>query len=140
MRARKKGRIKKKYYFEAELFPASIPLALSKYEPELNQIDLTNILAPQSKNIYLVKVNGESMIDENIYDGDILIVDKNEVPKDGSIVIAALNGELTVKTFRLIEGKPYLFSANKKFLPIEIGELMQFEIQGVVKHVIKNLI
>ncbi len=140
MRAKKKGKIKKKYYYEAELFPASIPLSPANYEPELIQIDLTNILAPIPKNIYLVKVNGESMIEENIFDGDILIVDKNEKPKDGSIVIAALNGELTVKTFRIIDEKAYLFSANQRFLPIEIGELMQFEIQGVVKHVIKNLV
>jgi DNA polymerase V len=87
----------------------------------------------------MVHVNGESMIDENIDDGDILIVDSGAQPYDGKIVVASLNGELTVKTFREKKGRAWLISANKKFLPIEIGELVQFEIQGVVKHVIKKM-
>jgi len=79
------------------------------------------------------------MINENILDGDILVVDRKETPRDGKIVIASLNGEMAVKKFKIIEGKVYLYSANEKFLPIEISGLMEFQIQGVVKHVIHNL-
>lgn len=139
MKAKNKLNLKRKYKFEAELFPASIPPGMVESIGELETIDLNELLAPRPNHVYMVRVNGESMIDENIFDGDILIVDRNENPQNGSIIIASLNGELAVKTFRIIKGKAYLISANQKFLPIEIGELMQFEIQGVVKHVIRNL-
>jgi DNA polymerase V len=64
-------------------------------------LDLNLHLAPNPKDIYLVRVNGESMIDEKIYHGDVLIVNKNEKPKDGKVVIAALNGEMAVKNFQI---------------------------------------
>jgi len=101
--------------------------------------DLNSVLAPKPDDVYLVRVTGESMINEGIFDGDILVVNKNDKPKDGKVVIAALNGEMAVKTYREIEGKVYLFSANDKFLPIEILPFWQFDIQGVVKHVIHDV-
>lgn len=138
MKARKKHEIKKRFAFEAPMLSAAFPAGLSPKSAD-QTLDLNHYLAPRPQSIFMVRVNGESMVDENIQDGDILIVDRNARPEDGLVVIAALNGEMAVKTFRVIDGKAYLFSANKKFLPIEIGSLMQFEIQGVVKHVIRNL-
>lgn len=79
------------------------------------------------------------MINESIFSGDLLIVKRNEQPKDGKIVIAALNGEMAVKIYRVMEDGIYLFSANDKFLPIEIKPFWNFEIQGVVKHIIHNV-
>jgi len=102
-------------------------------------IDLNTLLAPNPKNLYLVQVSGQSMINENIYNGDILIVDKNETPKDGKIVIASLNGDMFVKTLRIKSNKIYLYSANSQFLPIEILPDFNFVIQGVVKNVIHSL-
>lgn len=102
-------------------------------------IDLNSFLAPNPKNLYLVQVSGQSMINENIYNGDILIVDKNEIPKDGKIVIASLNGDMFVKTLRIKSNKVYLYSANSQFLPIEILPEFNFKIQGVVKNVIHSL-
>jgi DNA polymerase V len=96
-------------------------------------------LAPNSSNLYIVKVAGESMIDVNIYNGDLLIVDKNEKPKDGKIIIAVINGELLVKILKIIDEKVFLFSANSKFLPLEILPNFNFQIQGVVKHVIHEV-
>lgn len=107
---------------------------------DLNEsIDLNQMLAPSSSNLYIVKVAGESMIDVNIYNGDLLIVDKNEKPKDGKIIIAVINGELLVKILKIIDEKVYLFSANSKFLPVEILPNFNFQIQGVVKHVIHEV-
>jgi len=91
------------------------------------------------EDCYIVGVSGESMIDENIFQGDFLIVNRTEVPKNGSVVIASLNGELLVKTYRIIEDKEYLFSANSKFLPIQIKPFWEFQIQGVVKHVVRDI-
>lgn len=102
-------------------------------------LDLNQLLAPQPNKLFIVQVTGESMIDENIFDGDLLLVDKYETPNDGKIIIASINGELVVKKLKKIDGKIYLFSANAKFLPIEILPLYNFQIQGVVKHVIHSV-
>lgn len=127
-----------KYNFEAPIFNASSRISnkvASKIAKET--IDLNKMLAPNPKDIYLVRVGGESMIDKKIYDGDILIVNRRENPKVGDIVISSLNGEMTVKTFRKENGRAFLESANSQFLPIEISPMFQFKIQGVVKHVIR---
>lgn len=102
-------------------------------------LDLNQLLAPQPNKLFIVQVTGESMIDENIFDGDLLLVDKYDTPNDGKIIIASINGELVVKKLKKIDGKIYLFSANAKFLPIEILPLYNFQIQGVVKHVIHSV-
>lgn len=139
MKVNKVVEVKSHYSFEAPVVPAAIKTKLSVEDKGLKLLDLNEYLAPVPGNIYLVRVSGESMIDENIFDGDLLIVDKNDKPEDGKVVIAALNGEMAVKTFRMIEKKVYLVSANKNFLPVQIEPYMEFQIQGVVKHVIHNL-
>ncbi|GAB1371947.1 translesion error-prone DNA polymerase V autoproteolytic subunit [Candidatus Kapaibacterium sp.] len=130
MKVKKVVELKSIFSFEAPLLAANVKTS------DTQMLDLNSTLAPNPDDIYLVRVTGESMINEGIFNGDILVVNRNETPKDGKVVIAALNGEMAVKTYRIIEGKVYLFSANEKFLPIEIMPFWQFEIQGVVKHVI----
>lgn len=136
MKVNKLVELKSNFSFEAPIMPTRISDNSSE---NLQMYDLNSVLAPNPSDVYLVRVTGESMINEGIFDGDILVVNKNEKPKDGKVVIAALNGEMAVKTYRIIEDKVYLFSANEKFLPIEIKPFWQFEIQGVVKHVIHNV-
>jgi DNA polymerase V len=67
------------------------------------------------------------------------VVNRNEEPKDGKIVVVALNDDLVVKTFRIIDGIGHLYSANETFKPKEIAPFYNFEIQGVVKHVIHDV-
>lgn len=128
--------LKTQYSFEAPIISAYAKAGKSSNSESYDKLDLNSMLAPNPKETYLVRVSGESMINEGIYDGDVLVVNKKENPADGKVVIASLNGEMTVKTYREIEGTVYLFSANDKFLPIEIKPFWGFEIQGVVKHVI----
>lgn len=140
MKAEKVAELKPKFKFEAPFLPAAIIGSKGKIKLKKDStLDLNVLLAPKPKNIYMVRVTGESMKDEGIYEGDILVVDKGELPKDGKVVIAALNGEMAVKTYREINNKIYLFSANQRFLPIEILPYWEFKIQGVVKHVIHNV-
>lgn len=138
MRVNNKLEIKQNYNFEGKFVSAS---SITKRAEKLieGHLDLLEYLAPEPNSLYMVKVNGESMKDEGINDGDILLVDKKSVPKDGLVVIAALNGEMLVKTYRVIDNHAYLFSANDNFLPIKILPIWDLTIQGVVKHVIKNL-
>jgi DNA polymerase V len=138
MRVKKQSEIKHTYKFEAPFVSASARSKAGEKMIEGN-LDILEFLAPRPESLYLVKVNGESMKDEHIYDSDVLIVDRDETPRDGLIVIAALNGELLVKTYRIINGDAYLFSANSNFLPIKILPVWDLQIQGVVKHVIRNM-
>ncbi|MFC2129850.1 LexA family protein [Bacteroidota bacterium] len=140
MKVERKINIKTNYSFEAPLYKAAVSLGLAENEKtEFNSFDLNRFLIADPKNTFLVCVAGDSMKDENIYEGDLLVVNRKEEPADGKVVIAALNGEMAVKTYREIDGSVYLYSANKRFLPIEIIPFWEFEIQGIVKHVIKKM-
>ena len=79
------------------------------------------------------------MIDAGIEDGDMLIVDRAKRARNGSVVIANLNGDVTVKTLQSIKGKPItLMPANSAYAPILVGDFDALEIQGVVGHVVKD--
>jgi len=140
MRAKKLPELKNVYNFEAPLLTATIRGGCHISAKNIPSLDLNALLAPNSDDVYMVQVSGESMIDEGISDGDILIVNKCNIPRDGSVIIASLNGSLLVKTYREISGKVYLISANNNFLPIEVFPDWALEIQGVVKYVIHNLV
>lgn len=129
-----------KFEFESELITAkTYPHRKKGLENDKSELDLSRMLAPHPENTYLVRVSGESMIGKNIFDGDILVVDRSEKPSSGKIVIASLNGELTVKTYVEKDGEVLLVSANKKFVTRKIEDYIEFQIQGVVKYVIHDL-
>lgn len=81
---------------------------------------------------FLVTATGDSMIDAGIHSGDVLIVDRSLEAVDGKIVIAAINGELTVKRLSKRKGRVQLMPANPKFKPIDITEEQDLVIWGVV--------
>lgn len=67
---------------------------------------------------FALKVKGDSMIDAGIYDGDIVIVRKQDSADDGDIVIALLDDEATVKTLRNSKIKAYLEASNSRYKSI----------------------
>ncbi len=130
--------IKNRFNYEAPLLSAALNGRFTEVNIE-SILDVNEAIAPEPGETFLVRVSGESMINENIFDGDILVVNKKEQPKPGQIVISSLNGEMTVKKYQIIDDEIHLVSANSKFLPIKILEMHNFQIQGVVKHVIRNV-
>ena len=74
-----------------------------------------------------------------IYSGDLLIVDRAVTPTNGSIVIAVVNGDLTVKRFHQSQGHITLLPENPAYEPIEIGHDVDFAIWGVVTKAIHFL-
>lgn len=88
------------------------------------------------RNVFAVKVSGDSMIDENIENGDIAIISPQILAEDGDVVAAYLEEQsgITLKKFRMVEGRPVLFSANPKYKPIT----GRFEIQGKLVSMIKE--
>lgn len=103
------------------------------------KLDLNEFLIKHPAATFFVKVKGESMIKAGINSGDILIVDRSLEPKDKKIVVAVLNGEFTVKRARKQKDKLYLVSENDDYAPIEIKDGADFEIWGVVVHVIHSV-
>ena len=79
-----------------------------------------------NKDLFALKVNGDSMIEAGIHDGDIVVVDKNIEPKNGDIGAFMINDtEATVKYLDTISGKKYLIPANKNYQNYEINENTQ---------------
>lgn len=99
-------------------------------------VDLNEHLIKNPLATFLVKVSGESMIDAGIYENDILVVDRVIQPMHGKIVIAAIDGQLTVKRLHKKNNQLCLMAENKAFKPIEIKEENEVFIWGVVTNVI----
>jgi repressor LexA len=85
---------------------------------------------------YIVKVNGESMIEAGILPGDMLLVERGTEPRDGDIVIAQVDREWTMKYFRKRGRAVFLEAANKDFKPIHPQE--ELKIAAVVRAVIRK--
>lgn len=95
-------------------------------------IDLNEHLIKDPAATYIVRVSGHSMINAGISDGDELIVDRGLEPKHGDVVIAVIDSELTVKRLNLTPRGVILKAENPQYPDIEIPELADFTIWGVV--------
>jgi len=79
------------------------------------------------------------MVEAGIHSGDILLVDRALEPRDKSVVVAVVNGELTVKRIRRRKGRVSLEPANPDYPSLKITPGMDFHVWGVVTHVIHSL-
>lgn len=123
------------------LFLATIPAGFPSPADDYidRRLDLNELLVRHPAATFFVRVVGDSMIGAGIHSGDILVVDRALPAEHNRVVIAAINGELTVKRLWKKNGKVYLVAENGNFEPIEVTSDMQFEIWGVVVHVIHSL-
>ena len=99
-------------------------------------INLNDFLIKKKEKTYLVEVDGDSMIDAHIADGDMVIAERSETAKNGDIVIANVDGEFTMKYFRQAGSKAWLEPANKNFKAIYPENNM--EIVAIIKGVIRK--
>ena len=101
-------------------------------------LDLNELCISHPSSTFLVRVSGDSMKDAGILDGDMLVVDRSVTAIHGSIVVAAVNREFTVKELCL---KPFrqLLPHNKAYQPILLNEQDEFEIFGVVVSVVRKM-
>ena len=116
------------------LVAAGMPLPTEEYSE--GKIDLNEHLLKNPEATFFVRVSGDSMIDAGIHPGDLMIVDRSLMPASGKVVIAVVNGELTVKRLFKENGKLFLMPENPNYPAIEITEDMAFMIWGVVTNVI----
>ncbi|EFL52993.1 Peptidase S24/S26A/S26B, conserved region [Solidesulfovibrio fructosivorans JJ]] len=109
----------------------------SPAEDYLDQaLDLNDLCIAHPAATFYVRASGESMRGAGIQSGDILVVDRAEEARPGRIVIAAVDGELTVKRLKHMDGRLFLAPENDAYKPIEIRPESSFEIWGVVTFVI----
>ena len=101
-----------------------------------DDVDLNTHLIKNAPATFIIRVQGKSMVNVGIYDGDLLIVDRSINPKNSSTVIANVNEELVVKTFIKGKNNNYLASGPNK---IELSENPNVIIWGVVTYVIHKL-
>lgn len=103
------------------------------------RIDLNEALIQHREATFFLRVKGQSMVDAGIDDGDELIVDRAITPEHGRIVIAAVDGELTVKRFYQRDGVVKLIAENPRYPDIELRDGQEMLIWGVVTRIIKSV-
>ena len=111
-------------------FPADVEAEMT------DRVNLDDFLVGKKAFTYMLEVDGDSMIDAHIENGDMVLVEKTSVAKDGDIVIAEVDGEFTMKYFKKKGNKAWLEPANKNYKPIYPTHSLN--ITAVVKAVIRK--
>ncbi len=105
-------------------------------EDALDMMSIDEFLIEDHSNTYILEVKGDSMIEEGIREGDMVVAERREYARDGEIVIAEIDGGWTMKYYRTKAGKVWLEPANKNYKPIYPTE--SFRIAAVVKGVVRK--
>lgn len=105
-----------------------------------NSIDLNKELVHHAESTFYARVDGHSLMDAGIDDGDLVVIDKSLDAKNGDYVAAFIDGEFTLKRFEIDEPRhcAWLVPANKDFKPIKVTEDNNFQVWGVITYCIKK--
>lgn len=99
-------------------------------------MDLNELLVAHPISTYYLRVEGDSMSGAGISSGDIVVVDKSLEARSGDVVVAALEGEFTLKRLKKVGNRAWLVPENPDFSPIELSEQRDAAIWGVVTYTI----
>lgn len=118
---------------------AGFPSAADDFH--LERINLNDELIRDPETTFLARVNGDSMKDMRIYNGDLIIVDKALEPKNGNIAVCYIDGEFTLKRLKVVKEKGIvkeiiLLPENKEYEPIRVTPDQDFIIWGILTHTI----
>ena len=102
-------------------------------------LDLNEHLVREPAATFFVRARGDSMVGAGIHDGDLLVVDRSEEARNDSVVIASINGELTVKRYVRRDGQVWLEPENPAYQAILLNEEDDVRTWGVVTNVIHRL-
>lgn len=95
-------------------------------------LDINDLVVKNPASTFFVRVEGESMEGAGIFSGDVLVIDRSLIPKDGSIVVAAVYGEMVVKRLLKHGDTHILASENVQYEPIQVSGHEDCFIWGVV--------
>lgn len=110
--------------------PAGFPSPADDYVED--QLDLNQLLVHNKAATFFLRVKGDSMEDAGIHDGDIIVVDRSVEATDRAVVVAVIDGELTVKRLVWRNGIAELHAENPQYAPIRFKEGQELTIWGVV--------
>ncbi|EHN8826594.1 translesion error-prone DNA polymerase V autoproteolytic subunit [Enterobacter bugandensis] len=119
----------------SDLVQCGFPSPAADYVEQ--RIDLNELLVAHPSSTYFVKAAGDSMIEAGISDGDLLVVDSSKTAEHGDIVIAAVEGEFTVKRLQL-RPTVQLNPMNSAYSPIVVGSEDTLDVFGVVTFIVKS--
>jgi len=115
--------------------PAGFPSPAADYEEVTLSIDdLVDLRAP---NVYLVRVSGPSMTGAGIYDGDVLVVNRALEARSGDVVVAYVDGGMTVKRLQITPGGVWLQPENPDYRAVAVTESLH--VWGVATHNLHSL-
>ena len=106
------------------------------------KLDLVKLLVKHKASTFFFRIDGVSMVDAAMDDGDIIIVDRAIEPYNNCKAVCYIDGEYTVKRVEMLDGRVRLMPANEqntKYKPIEVQPENQFIVWGVVTYTIKKM-
>ena len=116
--------------------PAGQPVDATQEREGCILIDVDTLGIKPTTRTFGLKVQGDSMIGKSIIDGDVVIIEHGVQPRSGDVVAALIDGQVTLKTFILQQGKPYLRAENPRYPSLIPREELQ--IQGVLVALIRR--
>ena len=123
-------------FFESRLQAGFPSPAQGEYA---DSIDLNRALITNPAATFCARVIGNSMVDAGINEGDLLIIDRSLTPQDGNIAVCFVDGDFTVKRLSVRDDGIYLTPANSQFPELKVDEESNFQVWGVVSHIIKRV-
>ena len=126
--------------YQAMVLPLFGPISAGFAAPVEEQaeelVTLDNYLVNNRNKTFLLRVKGDSMIDAGIFEGDLVIVERDREPKPEEIVVAILDGEFTLKRLKRQKGKYYLQAENPNYP--DMYALEELKVAGVVTSTIRK--
>ena len=116
--------------------PAGLPKDATQEEEGCVLIDVNTLGIKPTARTFGLKVRGDSMLGKNIFDGDIVVIEHGVEPRSGDVVAALIDGQVTLKTFIVQRGKPYLRAENPRYPNLIPQEELQ--VQGVMVALIRK--
>ena len=123
----------------AESIHAGFPSPAADHAGE--RIDMAREMTPHPETTFYARVEGDSMRDAGILDGDIVVVDRSLDPKNGDFIVAYIDGEYTIKEYQLDASGQYalLIPHNPDFQSIKVTDESNFNVWGVITYTIHKM-
>ena len=102
-------------------------------------LDLNELVISHPAATFYVRVSGDSMKNAAICDGDIVVVDRAQLPATDSIIVACLHGAFTIKRLSIKGEHVFLVPANPAYTAIRVSEEMEFQVWGVVTYCVHKV-
>lgn len=115
---------------------AGFPVSIGT-DDSAEDVDILAMLAPHPETSYMIRVQGDSMVDADIHSGDLVVVDSSRRnPSAKEVAVCELNGEYTLKRVAHEEGRTWLVPANPDFPRFPVAPDDEFSIRGTVTYII----